>query len=173
MMSLSAKSLRDRDLTKIAQNHQFSAGFSKKRTRNGALSLLWSTAEPGCDTAPRILRKLLSSEKCVDNLFFLLAVALLQCAADNILITQVFRGFWMSEGLTRDQVAVLEFLAATNNSPSYREIGRHLGERYTASSVQRILERLQRKGFISKTPRKPRSILVLRRVAGAPAQMAA
>jgi DNA-binding MarR family transcriptional regulator len=74
---------------------------------------------------------------------------------------KVFSGICMSRNLTKNQFEVLNFLASASNSPSYREIAKHLGERYSASSVQRILERLQKKGFIEKTPKTPRSVRVL------------
>jgi DNA-binding MarR family transcriptional regulator len=73
----------------------------------------------------------------------------------------------MSEGLTTEQNLVLAFLVSAEHRPSYREIAEHLGAGYHKTTVMRILGRLERKGFVAKKARTPRSIQVLVPLKGA------
>jgi hypothetical protein len=67
----------------------------------------------------------------------------------------------MSELLATDQRRAFDFIVSCLVSPTYREIAAHLGDGYGVNTVARILNRLEKKGLISKCPRTPRSIRVL------------
>ena len=67
----------------------------------------------------------------------------------------------MSQKLPTDQQRALDFIASCSVTPTYREIAAHLGDAYEVNTVARILNRLEKKGLISKCPRTPRSIRVL------------
>lgn len=68
-----------------------------------------------------------------------------------------------SNQLTRRQsemlTAINEYTAAHNYSPTVRELGATLGHA-SCSTTHGILVQLERKGFISRNPKQPRTIQI-------------
>jgi DNA-binding MarR family transcriptional regulator len=67
----------------------------------------------------------------------------------------------MRTARTGIQERTLQYLASCNASPTYREIGKYLGGGYNPNTVRRILDRLEKKGLICRTPGVARSIRVI------------
>jgi hypothetical protein len=120
---------------------------------------------------PRILANLLSREKVVHNSTRLIFSSWRGVAAmrTNIYIgfVRFVRGLLrpredkMQTNLTPDQCRAMEFIARSSNGPGIREIARYLGDGYDSKCAWRIVDRLAKKGLVSKIPGKARSVRVL------------
>jgi hypothetical protein len=109
----------------------------------------------------RILGKLLSRTKKVNNSFFALVVALIRRQRINILVSSIIFEDRMSITLSKEQDLVRRFLASAEEPRSFREIAAYLGPGYYAATARRIVGRLERRGLVSRTPKMPRFIRVL------------